>query len=312
MKKMLFFKIIMHKSHDMRRYIPSLSALQAFEASASTLSFTRAGEELGRTQSGVSRQVSNLEALLGVDLFERFGPRLVLTHAGEEFAGSVSDILDQLEDASMDVIRGSRSADALQIGVQDSFASRWLVPRMKLFMEEHPLQTFNVIPLRGDVDFAKGPDVAVIRGQGAWRDAVSYKLISELVAVVASPGLVAKSEKLMLSDHQKYPKIQNAHRPDSWLRWMAAKDIEHQGPISGPRFSQTTMVIEAALSGIGLAVVPVFMIEEYLSNGRLYLPFGPPVASGAGYYVVYPETRRPPAPVRVFRDWILAETRRLR
>ena len=130
----------------MRRYIPSLSALQAFEASAKTLSFTRAGEELGRTQSGVSRQVSNLESLLGIELFERFGPRLVLSPAGEVYAASISSILNQLEEASMDVIRGSRSSDALQVGVQDSFAGRWLVPRMKGFMATHPTEAFNVIP----------------------------------------------------------------------------------------------------------------------------------------------------------------------
>lgn len=299
-------------AHDVRRYIPTVAALQAFEASALTLSFTRAGEELGRTQSGVSRQVSNLEGLLGVNLFERFGPRLVLTPAGEQFAATVSDILDRLEEASMDVIRGSRSADALQIGVQDSFASRWLVPRMKRFMELHPSQTFNLIPVRGDVDFDRGPDVAVLRGQGAWRDAVAYKLISEQVAVAASPDLVPLGMTLPLTDHQTFQKIQNAHRPDSWLRWMAAKDIDHHGIISGPRFSQTTMVIEATLAGIGIAVLPVFMIEEYLEDGRLHLPFGAPVASGAGYYAVYPETRRAPTPVRNFRDWILSETRTMR
>ena len=162
------------------------------------------------------------------------------------------------------------------------------------------------------MDFSKGPDVAVIRGQGAWRDAVALKLITEQVAVVAAPGLMAPNDQRPLSQHQDFPKIQNAHRPDSWLRWLAAKGVEHQGPISGPRFSQTTMVIEAALAGIGLAVLPVFMIEEHVADGRLHLPFGPPVASGAGYYVVYPETRRPSTSVRLFRDWIIAETRALR
>lgn len=312
MQKMLFLMNTMTYYHDMRRYIPSLSALQAFEAAATTLSFTRAGKELGRTQSGISRQVSNLEAVLGIALFERLGPRLVLTRAGEAYAASVADILNRLEEASMDAIRGSRSSDALQIGVQDSFASRWLVPRMKRFMEAHPREAFNVIPLRGDVDFTNGPDIAVMRGQGAWRDAVAYKLITEHVAVVAAPRLIPAERALPLAAHQDYPKIQNAHRPDSWLRWLAAKGIEHQGPISGPRFSQTTMVIEAALTGIGLAVLPVFMIEEHLAEGRLHLPFGAPVASGSGYYAVYPETRRPSVPVRIFRDWIMAETRSLR
>ena len=99
MPKMLFLKTIMSYYHDMRRYIPSLSALQAFEASATTLNFTRAGEELGRTQSGVSRQVANLETLLGIELFERFGPRLVLSPAGEAYAAAISDILNLLEEA---------------------------------------------------------------------------------------------------------------------------------------------------------------------------------------------------------------------
>ncbi len=297
----------------MRRYLPSLSSLQAFESAATHLSFTRAGDELGLTQSGVSRQIGKLEQQLGIRLFERFGPRLVLTDAGKAYANAITGILEDLEEASIDAVRGSRAQDALQIGIQDSLASRWLVPRMKDFLSRHPDLRFNMLPLRSETDIEdQNLDVAVMRGRGAWPNMVTSQLIVENVAVVAAPSLIAPGAELPLDHHNRYLKIQNAHRPDSWLRWMEAKRAEHQGPISGPRFSQTTMVIEAALAGIGLAVLPVFMIEDHLESGRLHLPFGSAVPSGFSYYLVYPERRGVSKSVLRFRDWIAVETRGLR
>jgi DNA-binding transcriptional LysR family regulator len=297
----------------MRRYLPSLSSLQAFEAAATHLSFTRAGEDLGLTQSGVSRQIGNLEQQLGIRLFERFGPRLVLTDAGRAYAKSVTRILADLEEASIDVVRGSRATDALQIGVQDSMASRWLVPRMSEFLERNPDIHFNMMPLRTEVDLEDQElDVAVLRGRGAWPNALSFELVIEKVAVVAAPSLIDPAEEQAPEDHVNYLKIQNAHRPDSWLRWLEAKQLEHKGPISGPRFSQSTMVIEAALAGLGLAVLPTFLIQDHLEQGRLHLPFGPAVPSGFSYYVVYPERQSVSKPVLNFRDWIVSATRHLR
>jgi LysR family transcriptional regulator, glycine cleavage system transcriptional activator len=303
----------MTKNHGMRRFVPSIAALHAFESAATYLNFTRAGEDLGLTQSGVSRQVSNLEHQLGVRLFERLGPRLVLTQTGRSFLQTISKVLDDLEEASIDVVRGSRSVDAMQIGVQDSFASQWLVPRMQRFLSRYENSEFNMVPIHGDEDVADlNIDVAVLRGRGAWVNTHVHHLISEEVTVVASPKLVSRQEKLTLQDHVRYIKIQNAHRPDSWLRWLSAKGLVHEGPISGPRFSQTSMVIEAAVTGIGLAVVPTLMIEEQLESGALHAPFGDPVASGLSYFVVYPERNGHSKSVLDFRDWLIAETRHLR
>jgi DNA-binding transcriptional LysR family regulator len=299
--------------HDMRRFVPSIAALHAFEAAATYLNFTRAGEDLGLTQSGVSRQVSKLEHQLGVHLFERFGPRLVLTETGRSFLQTISKVLDDLEEASIDIVRGSRSVDAMQIGVQDSFASQWLVPRMHRFLSGYENPRFNMVPIHGDEDIDDLKiDVAVLRGRGAWANAQVHHLISEEVTVVAAPSLISPKEVLKLEEHAKYTKIQNAHRPDSWLRWLAAKGLAHEGSISGPRFSQTSMVIKAAISGIGLAVVPTMMVEEQLASGTLHTPFGAAVASGLSYFVVYPERNGHSKPVLDFRDWLLSETRKLR
>lgn len=297
----------------MRRFVPSISALHAFEASATYLNFTRAGEDLGLTQSGVSRQVGNLERQLGVRLFERLGPRLVLTETGRSFLQTVSGILDDLEEAAIDVVRGSRSVDAMQIGVQDSFAAQWLVPRMHRFLARCKNPRFNMVPVHGEADLESlSIDIAVLRGRGAWANAHVRHLLSEEVAVVAAPSLIPAGEQRDPALHTRYEKIQNAHRPDSWLRWLAAKGLSHDGPISGPRFSQTSMVIEAAVTGIGLAVVPTIMVENQLRSGALHMPFGEAVASGLSYFAVYPERNGQSKEVLEFRDWLILETRQFR
>jgi len=295
----------------MRRFIPSLSALVAFEAAATYRSFTRAGENLGLTQSGVSRQVSSLERQLGVKLFERIGPRLVLTDAGRSYVTAVTPLLNGLEERSIDLVRGSRSQDALRIGVQDSLASQWLVRRLPGFVSRFPDARFGMNPVSDDVDFdAQGIDVAVLRGRGAWTDAHAYHLMSETVAVVASPALIPVGAPVRAADYSDYPLIQNAHRPDSWLRWLDTMGLSRARTISGPRFSQTSMVIEAACAGMGLAIVPTLMVTEALAQGRLHMPFGPEVPSGLSYFVVYPLKRGVSKPVLDFRDWIVSEARK--
>ena len=297
----------------MRRFLPSLTALTAFEAAATYLNFTRAGEDIGLTQSGVSRQVSNLEKLLGVRLFERIGPRLVLTAAGRNYLESITKLLDGLEEVSIDAVRGSRLQDATRIGVQDSFASQWLVPRMAGFMKRFPETQFNMVPTTDDPNFSEeNIDIAVLRGRGAWTDAHAYKLFDETMVVVASPALIPKGERLAATRYSDFQKIQNARRPDSWLRWLEAMNMSHEGPIFGPRFAQTTMVIKAAISGLGVAVVPAVMVEDHLRDGQLHCPFGDPVPSGYSYFAVYPMNAGVSKRVLDFRDWIMAETRCLR
>ncbi|MBV6656703.1 MAG: LysR family transcriptional regulator [Devosiaceae bacterium] len=294
----------------MARFIPSLSALVAFEAAVTHRNFTRAGESLGLTQSGISRQVSALEKQLGVKMFERIGPRLILTDEGSSYAQAVTETLNRLEEASIDLVRGGSSRDALKIGVQDSFGGQWLVARIKRFVAAHPNAGFTMVPVTSDTAFRdQEVDVAVLRGIGAWHDAHAHHLLDEQVCVVASPELIPSGEQLAPSDYHRFPLIQNAHRPDSWLRWLEAKGLSRQDTISGPRFSQTTMVIEAARTGLGLAVVPTVMIEDKLADGSLHMPLGGPIPSGQSYSVVYPLALGKSKAVLQFHDWVLAEAR---
>lgn len=295
----------------MRRFIPSLSALAAFEAAATYRSFTRAAENLGMTQSGVSRQVSQLEKHFGIKMFERIGPRLVLTDAGRNYVAEVTRILDDLEEASIDIVRGSSTRDSLRIGVQDSLASRWIVPKIQTFITRFPNVNFTIVPISDNRDLeSQNIDVAVLRGRGAWDDAHAYHLLSEAVAVVAAPSLIPAGSAVSPSSYASYPLIQNAHRPDSWLRWIDAKGLSRAETISGPRFAQTSMVIEAARAGIGLAVVPTLMVQDHIASGSLHMPMGSAVPSGLSYFVVYPLKLGVSKPVLDFRDWIQSVARK--
>lgn len=130
----------------MRRFLPSLSALHAFDASVRYLSFTRASENLGMTQSGVSRQIQNLESFLGLKLFERAGPRLVLTEEGQNYYEEVSRILAKLEEVSMDAVRGYKTQSLLKVGLPPTLMRKWAPGIISTFARSHPQIWFEVFP----------------------------------------------------------------------------------------------------------------------------------------------------------------------
>ena len=296
-----------------RRFLPSLSALHAFEAASRHLSFTRAAEDLGITQSGVSRQIRTLEAYLGIALFERSGSRLVLTDGGAVYAGDVTRALDRLEEASIDVVRGQKANTGLMVGSLPTFASRWLSPRLDGFAAAHPESLLEIMPATNEIDFGDSPiDIAVLRGEGLWSSARSYELFAEEVVVVASPALVPEGRVLDPSDFASFPLLQNAARPSLWLQWIRAAGLDYRGTIKGPRFAHTAMLINAASSGLGIAVAPTVFVEREFENGTLHAPFGASVRTGDSYFAVYPERKAHYMTVKAFRDWLMRETRHMR
>lgn len=296
----------------MRRFIPSLSALQAFEASARHLSFTRAAEDLFVTQSGISRQITNLEQFLGVRLFERSGSRLVLTDAGSKYFQDVVQTLNRLEEVSIDLVRGRKADASLMIGANPTFVSRWLAPRLENFVQMAPQVPVEVNPIQADVDFKTCRfDVAIMRGAGAWSEARALELFAEELVVVASPRLIPLGEKRQHLDFSQIPTLQNASRPSLWLQWLRASGCASTGLIQGVRFSQSEMLISAAVSGLGLAVVPIHYVERELQRGELHLPFGDPVRSGDSYWIVSPERKSQQPQAVLFRDWLLQQARQI-
>lgn len=292
----------------MRRFLPSLAALQAFEAAARHLSFTRAAEDLFVTQSGISRQITNLEVFLGLRLFERAGSRLVITDAGSKYLSDVVHTLNKLEEASIDLVRGRKTDASLMIEANPTFVSRWLAPRLAHFVRLAPEVPVEVNPLAAEVDFKTCRfDIAIMRGTGAWHEARAQELFAEELVVVASHKLIALGEKRDRLDFAQIPTLQNASRPSLWLQWLRASGLNNDGVIQGVRFAQSEMLISAAVSGLGLAVVPVHYVERELRSGELHTPFGNPVRSGESYWAVTPERKYQKQHVRVFRDWLIKQ-----
>lgn len=292
----------------MRRFLPSLSALHAFDASVRHLSFTRAAEDLGITQSGVSRQVKNLEDFLGLVLFERAGPRLVLTADGQSYYDEVSRILFRLEEVSIDAVRGRKAHTLLKIGFPPTLMRRWGARVMSSFAQSHPQAWFEVYSCAHDLDFgASDLDIAFLRGSGNWTGARCQLLFHERMVVVGSPALIPEGGLTDESTLLEFPLIQNSGRPSLWLHWLRGAGVHLKSRIFGPRLPSVDMVIECALEGMGLAVVPEMHVLDDLAQGRLRLAFVRSQPSGEGVYACYPHARLSSPDVRTFRNWFATE-----
>lgn len=292
----------------MRRFLPSLSALHAFDASVRHLSFTRAAEDIGITQSGISRQIKNLEDFLGLTLFERAGPKLILTAEGAKYSEEISRLLDKLEDVSIDAVRGRKAQSMLKIGFPPTLMRRWGAAVLTEFASAHQQTWFEVYPCRHDLDFATSElDLAFLRGTGNWSGARSQLLFPEELVVVGSPKLVppaglANDEALL-----DYPLIQNSSRPSLWLHWLRGAGVNYKSRIYGPRLPNFDMILECANSGMGLAVVPELHVRAELAAGSLRPAFHRLQTSGESFYLCFPQARMSSTNVRTFRDWFFTE-----
>jgi DNA-binding transcriptional LysR family regulator len=294
----------------MRRTLPSLMALQCFEAAVRHLSFTRAAEELNLTQSAVSRQIRALEDFLSRPLFERVKQRLVLTTAGEAYAAAIQDVLDRAEAATLQLMAYSGEGGTLTVAILPTFGSRWLVPRLGDFAARYPDIQLNLVTQVRPFDFDKEEvDVAIHFGPALWPGAICHRLMGEEIVPVCAPGLL--KGKPTLTDPRElldYTLLQHTTRPQAWNDWLHAAGVaEVDGGLRGPRFEHFFMVIQAAITGLGIAVLPQFLVQDELDKGLLVIAFDKPVRSLHAYYLVHPATKADLYKVRVFREWVLAQ-----
>ena len=291
-----------------RLSVPSLSALAAFEAAARHGSFTRAAEELSLTQGAVSRQVAHLEEVLGVSLFERVKKRVSLTIAGAAYAAEVRDGLSRLAAATVSAMAFRGAAGVLNLAILPTFGTRWLIPRLPRFTEAHPGITINFATKLVPFDFNREPlDAAVHFGDPIWPGARLHRLMGEEIVPVASPALVARFGLAEPADMLRAPLLQQSTRPRAWANWLEEQGLPPQRALMGAGFEQFAMVSQAAVAGLGLAIVPRFLVEEELRSGALVIPVDRSLVGQEGYYLVYPEEKANLPAVTAFRDWLLAE-----
>jgi LysR family glycine cleavage system transcriptional activator len=292
----------------MRRRLPSTAALVAFEAAARHQSFTRAADELALTQSAVCRQIAALEATLAVKLFRRTRRGVVLTPAGVAYARKVAARLDALEADALDLRAGRGERLVVELAVVPTFATRWLLPRLAALAREAPQVQLNLhVRTRPFLFDGSGLDAAIYAGDGHWAGCTCQRLMGERLVAVASPALLpAGSLGDDVAALGRLPLLQQTTRPDAWRRWLAQAGVEVDGDLQGPRYELFSMSIEAAVQGLGVALVPEMFVTDELGAGRLVRAVAPAFDSDRGYYYVVPEGEAAPA-LHALGGWLVRQ-----
>ncbi len=294
----------------MRRKIPGTAALVAFEAAARHQSFTRAAEELALTQSAICRQIGGLEEFLGLELFRRSRRGVKLTEAGQSYARRVATQLDAVERDTLSVM-GQQGAQTIELALVPTFGTQWLLPRLQQFQALHPEITVNLTNrtrpfLFADTDF----DAAIYFGDGDWSGTVAHPLMPEHSLPVCSPTLLGETGQLSLQTIAEMPLLQQTTRPYAWRQWFDSLGMKVPRDMTGPRLELFSMLAQAAEHQMGVALIPPFLIQRELAEGRLVIAHPHSYRrEGQAYHLMIPERRVESAAMNAFRDWLLDEAR---
>ncbi len=292
----------------MRRKLPSISALTAFNAAARHLSITRAADELSLTESAVSRQISLLEEQLGVRLFHRIKKRITLTRAGAAYRARVVQILERIEHDTMEVMGYEADGSVLEVAALPTVGAEWLIPRLPDFYARHPGVTVHVSARNSRFFFSENVlDGALYFGQPDWPGARADYLFNEVLFPVGSPSLFGKRPRVSAREIARHRLLHLVTRPEAWRRWCHEADVADVNVMRGPRFDIQSMLISAACSGLGVALMPRFLIADQLRSGELKILSNLSVLSEGSYYFAYPEEKTADPLLAVFRTWLRSE-----
>lgn len=287
-----------------RRLLPSTSMLLAFEAAARAGSFTEAATELNLTQGAISRQVRALESQLGVELFARVRKSVRLTEAGRRYAEEIEKALQNIRLATLNAMTDRRGG-TLNLAILPTFGTRWLIPRFPAFLEANPDITVNFATKLSPFDFKKEDLHAAIHyGQTDWPDTESTFLRREETVPVCAPRLLDEHALGGAEDLLSMPLLQLQTRPSAWQEWFKAGGLTAPAP-GGMMFEEISTIAQATVAGLGISLLPRFLIESELESGDLAIVLDRPLKSTFGYYLVTPADRVDYAPVVAFREWLL-------
>ncbi|WP_160000036.1 LysR substrate-binding domain-containing protein [Roseomonas sp. 18066] len=293
----------------MQRRLPSLMALQAFEAAARLHSFAEAGRACCLTPGAISRQLRLLEAELGTSLLRRESGRLALTADGTAYLKEIAPALARIERATARVARQGEVA-SLHVTTLPGFGACWLMPRHARFVAGHPKIRLNLYTRTEDVDFARHPfDAAIYFNSAPPPALVADPLLVEEQVAVCHPRLRPAGPRPSIQALARLPLILHLDRPAAWEDWLADLGCATPELRHGPGFQHAPLMAEAASAGLGLALLPRFLVAEDLAAGRLVAPFAHLGSSRRTYWLTYPAAHGQSRPLQAFRAWLLAEMR---
>lgn len=295
------------------RRLPPLKSLLAFESAARWLSFSKAGEELFVTPAAISQQIRQLESYLGIPLFRRLTRAVVLTEEAKTVLPLLSEGFDKLAEA-VDRLAREDESGLLHVSSAPTFAVKWLVHHLTDFSEKHPNIDVRLDASLETRDFARdGIDVSIRLGLGDYPGFHVARIFGEEVSPVCSPRLLDGPNPLHSLEDLKKQRLLHVdwgkltmQSPD-WRMWIKAAGLEDVNVSQGPKFTVENMAIEAAINGVGVALVSHSAVVEDIKAGRLVRPFDLAIQSDIAYWLVCPPAHLRRAKVRAFCEWLLAE-----
>ena len=288
-----------------RRFLPSIASLRALEAVERLGSASAAAQELSLTQGAVSRQLQALEKQMGLQMILRDGKKLNLTDPARAYAAETRQALQQIAHASLR-LQERPTGGKLNLAILPAFGMRWLMPRLPDFARRFPDITINMGTELVPFNFAtQSYDAALHYGSIDWPGTDRLLLRHEKMVPVCAPALADGSQHP--SDVLSHPLMHIQTRPDAWADWLAANDVTAPDPFPGTIYDQYSTIIQAALHGLGIALVPDYLAELELASNRLRAPFGPPADARGAYYLVWPRERSADPALKRFRDWLAGQ-----
>jgi LysR family glycine cleavage system transcriptional activator len=291
----------------MMRKLPPLNAVRAFEVAARHVSFTKAAAELNVTHGAVSRQVALLEDWLGSALFHRSSSQLTLTEGGRTYLAEVSAVLDRLAVASMYMTQQA-APTALRVNAPPTFTMRWLITRMSVFQRKHPDVEIRLTTSLAPVNFQENAyEIAIRGGHAPLEGCVSLPFMTEIVAPVCHVDLLERLPLLQPQELQNHTLIGYATEPYGWNEWLDAAQCPDLKPAGSLKFEQMFFALQAASEGLGLVLVPLFLVIDDIVSGRLCVPFGPLAVRRRDYYANFASGPKCDPVIRSFCEWLQHE-----
>ena len=287
--------------------LPPMNTLRAFEAAARYLSFTLAAEELHITQAAVSHQIKVLEQALGVRLFRRLNRAIRLTEEGQEFVSEVRMALNHLATA-VEKLAAPDAGGPLTVSVLPSFASKWLVPRLGRFRDKHPEIDVRIDPSNQLTDFRRDDvDLVVRYGKGEYEGLHSVRLMTEDIFPVCSPALLKGPNALSKPEDLRHHTLLHDDAYVDWAMWLLVAGVKGIGQHQGPFFTDSAMVVQAAVEGQGVALARGALAAGDIKAGRLVKPFNIAIPTKYAYYILSPKATSHHPKIAAFRGWLLEE-----
>jgi LysR family glycine cleavage system transcriptional activator len=293
----------------MKRYMPPLNHLRAFEAAVRHESFTKAAHELNVTQGAISRHIRDLEDYLGFKLFQRINNTLQVPRESRQFADTLTKSFDQIHRASQE-LKLSKRRTILTVRGYTNFIVRWLIPRLPEFQAHHPKVEIRISAGREEEDFSTDDiDLAIRFGRGNWPRLHSEFLFSMDMVPVCSPALMQRLELKRPEDVLRTTVYNSYLRRDEWLQWFKLVSDLPFKPVNEVLTEDLAVAHQCVISGMGMGLTQRHYVIEDLAAGRLVIPFDVPLRNDSGFYVVCPVEHVTQPKNAAFREWLLSVVR---